>query len=333
MRNEPKEKTKKLSRKLIFAALAVMVPAATALSCASPGGNVNGPTSKAEISVTPEPSAEPETSAAVSLAASMPPGYEYEKVKEAFLEYLNFKAWCNPSEMPQTAYECTYEVYREPKKEGLKDISNKIGFRCLTADGMKWYTCTPVTGSAPLDWTKWTGEFYFSESPFALSSQMSDIQYLGKDTILVPAVTKPEFAPEEKETALEELKRQTARIYQDLKTDEKFKRLYWEDFKLKIIVSDFSMVKKLNPYIYVIINDKIVFEINLYTHQLNEFARVFFAYNHNEDPYSPYWEFEEFHGHALHSLEDIDQNRFERIKEIAVLDYVYEGEGSTEAEE
>lgn len=38
------------------------------------------------------------------------------------------------------------------------------------------------------------------------------------------------------------------------------------------------------------------------------------------------WAFGEFTGAALHFLDKIDRNQFERIREIAVLDYIYERE-------
>lgn len=274
-------------------------------------------TKGAEVSNTPEPDA------AVLPAVNMPEGFSYEKVKEAFLEYLNFKAWCNPSEMPQEAYECTFEVYRKAKAEGIKDIASTIGFRCLTANGVKWYSCTPVKGNSPFDWTKWTGEFVFGESSY----QQEVLQYLGKDTISVPAVTKPEFTGE-KETVLEELKRQAVYIYHNYLEELGRFRKNGEALKIELIVSDFSSAKGLKPYVYLIINDKDIFEEQI--HLPDEFARDFFYGNYNRDPYHPYWEYEEFLGQALYSPDWIDRDRLERIKEIAVLDYVYEGEDSVE---
>lgn len=278
-------------------------------------------TRKQGISLTPAPDLSQEPDAALLPAVNMPEGFSYEKVKEAFLEYLNFKAWCNPSEMPQEAYECTFEVYRKAKAEGIKDIGSTIGFCCLTANGVKWYTCTPVKGNSPFDWTKWTGEFVCAEGTY----QQEVLQYLGKDTISVPAVTKPEFTGE-KETVLEELKRQAVYIYHNcLEELERFQK-NGEALKIELLVSDFSSAKGLKPYVYLIINDKDIFEEQI--RLPDEFVRDFFYSNYNQDPYHPYWEYEEFLGQALSSFDRIDRDRLERIKEIAVLDYVYEGEDS-----
>lgn len=288
-------------------------------------GNQDGQvTIEAEVSLTPVPELSQEPDAAGLSALNLPAGYSYEKVKEAFLEYLNFKAWCNPSEMPQEAYECTFEVYRKAKKEGMKDIAGTIGLKCLTANGVKWYRCTSVKGGSPFDQTKWTGEVVFGEGSY----QQEGLQYLGKDTISVPVVVKPELTGE-KETVSEELKRQAVYIYHNyLEELERFRK-NGETLKIELIVSDFSSAKGLKPYVYLIINDKDVFEEQI--NFPNTFAHDFFYSNYNRDPYHPYWEYEEFLGQALTSFDRIDHNRLERIKEIAVLDYIYMGEDSEES--
>lgn len=268
---------------------------------------------------------------------SMPPGFEYEKVKDAFLEYLNFEAWCNPSEMPQSAYACTYEVYQE-NREGMKITSNWIWFRCLTVGGVKGYRCMPVKGDKKnwLDVTKWTGAFYFDN--YDKQSLSFDVQYLGTETISIPAVIKPQFADEEgKEEILEKLKSDAKDIYyRYLEKLEQFIK-NTESVKIELIISDFSPIQQIKPYVYLIINDETVFKKRIRyeavygrygekTGYRVDLEEAFFKSNYNQDDDNSHWAFGEFTGAALHFLDTIDQNQLERIKEIAVLDYIYEGE-------
>lgn len=168
----------------------------------------------------------------------LPEGYDYEKIKAGFLEYLNYEAWFHPAEMPQEEHELTYEIVRPPKKEGMKDNVKYIWIDCLEEDGCcRRYMCVPQTYQKRGIWYE---EYHFSEQKLYQREEASGIPEetgafvcLGKDTVIVPAVTKPEF------TESEEQKKEKEEIFDALK--EEMKWLYGE-----LLHSRESLVSRYN---------------------------------------------------------------------------------------
>lgn len=156
----------------------------------------------------------------------LPEGYDYEKIKAGFLEYLNYEAWFHPAEMPQEEHEITYEILCPPKKEGVKEIADCLWIDCLTEDGScRRYVCVPQAYQKRGIWYE---EYHFSEQKLYQREETSGTPdetgtfvCLGKDTVTVPAVTKPEFLEneeqkKEKEEIFDALKEEIKWLYDEL---------------------------------------------------------------------------------------------------------------------
>lgn len=157
---------------------------------------------------------------------NLPEGYDYERMKAGFFEYLNYEAWFNPGEMPQEEHGITYEILCLPQKEGLKEPTDCLWLDCLTEDGScRRYVCVPQTYQKRGIWYE---EYYFSAQELyqrteALepSEDTGAFVCLGKDTDTVPAVTKPGFIEneeqkKEKEEIFDALKEELMWIYEEL---------------------------------------------------------------------------------------------------------------------
>ena len=268
---------------------------------------------------------------------NLPDGYNYEKIKTSFLEYINYYAWYNPSEWPQDGYELTYEIYRPKKKEGMKDIVHCIWIKCRMDDGDRWYECYALTNGKLANWTE---KYHFYYTTVSRDTGENSI-YLGKDTVTIPSVKKPDFIEnEEKQHQKAEvssiLEAGVKDVYELLK-DER----YGEDLKIELVVSDFSIDKGLMPYSYLLINGNEVFEcqfdVGIYKNKV--YASYYNAFEVN---YTIDWELSNryssgsvkvFDGNQIKPLDSMDKLTMERIRESAVFQYSYsERNGLTEDE-
>lgn len=260
---------------------------------------------------------------------NLPDGYNYEKIRTSFLEYLNFESWFKPNEMSQMEYELTYEIYRPKKKEGMKDIVHRIWIKCRMEDGDRWYGCNALTNGKLANWTE---EYHFYYSPIARDND-EELVCLGKNTLTIPAVTKPEFVENE------EQQRQKAGIFNILEDGVRdvYEQLieggYSDDLKIEFVVSDFSIEKGFMPYSYLLINDKEVFacQFEVGIHEGNVYAGYFTAFGVN---YTVDWELSlqysagsvwVFDGNQIKPLDEVDKLAMERIKEAAIFQYSYSG--------
>lgn len=296
------------------------------------------------------------------LPYNMPESYDYEKIKSGFLEYLNFEAWFNPDEMPQEEYELTYEIVCLPERRGEREVIDCIWIDCLIGDGYyRRYACVPQTYQKRGIWYE---DYHFKAQKLYKRAEVSELTEetgtlvcLGKDTVKVPAVTKPEFIEneeqkKEKEEIFDALKEEVRILYGELfarlraygydeelklEFDELFANSYDEDLKLELIVSDFSTDKGFMPYSYLVINDEKVFEcrFEVGTNSKNRgYAQYFDAFQVNyrvvqslSTPDSC-GSVKVFDGNQLKSLASIDGKTamfLERIKEVAVFQYSYCG--------
>lgn len=156
----------------------------------------------------------------------LPEGYDYEKMKAGFLEYLNYEAWFHPDEMPQEEHEITYEILCPSQKEGRRAIADCLWFDCLVEDGScRRYVCVPQTCQKRGIWYE---EYHFTaQKPYQRTKapgapeEAEAFVGLGKDTVTVPAVTKPEFLEneeqeKEKEEIFDALKEEMKWLYDEL---------------------------------------------------------------------------------------------------------------------
>lgn len=156
---------------------------------------------------------------------NMPEGYDYEKIKSGFLEYLNFEAWFNPDEMPQEEHELNYEIVCSPERRGGRAVVDRIWIDCLVNDDYyRRYVCVPQTYQKRGIWYE---EYHFKAQKLYKRTEVSELTEetgtlvcLGKDTVKVPAVTKPEFIENE------EQKKEKEEIFDALK--EELRILYGE---------------------------------------------------------------------------------------------------------
>lgn len=160
------------------------------------------------------------------LPYNMPESYDYEKIKSGFLEYLNFEAWFNPDEMPQEEYELTYEIVCLPERRGEREVIDCIWIDCLIGDGYyRRYACVPQTYQKRGIWYE---DYHFKAQKLYKRAEVSELTEetgtlvcLGKDTVKVPAVTKPEFIEneeqkKEKEEIFDALKEEVRILYGEL---------------------------------------------------------------------------------------------------------------------
>lgn len=261
---------------------------------------------------------------------NLPDGYHYEKIKRGFLEYLNFESWFKPNEMPQIEHELTYELYRPEKKEGMKDIVHHIWIKCRTEDGDRWYKCNALTNGKLAGWTE---EYHFYYSPTAQDND-GELVYLGKDTLTIPTVTKPEFVENEEQ---QHRKTEIFNILENGIREDVYEQLieggYREDLKIEFVVSDFSIEKGFMPYSYLLINDKEVFacqfEVGIYEGNVYAGYLTAFGVNYTID-WELSWQYSSgsvwvFDGNQIKPLDAADKSAMERIKEAAVFQYSYSG--------
>ncbi len=256
-------------------------------------------------------------------ASYLPDRYGYKEVKEVFLKYLNHQAYLNPNEYPQEKHTCTVDVYctadSKMKRVYLKTVNNGKNV---------WYLCTPtmyLDEEAPLIVS------VMDETSVDALLQKDALAYLGADSIKVPAVTKPEY--HSVDTEISEYKESINYISELLyKNGYTKKNGIIDGIKVELWISEYDMEKKLLPYAYVIINDSFVYEISFSKHE--GLYGSFYTDNYSKDytlkktigenAYIP----EEFDGRSIKLLSSMDTKRLERVKECAVLHYVYEEEFS-----
>lgn len=260
----------------------------------------------------------------------LPDGYNYEKIRTSFLEYINYYAWYNPSEWPQEGCEFTCEIYRPQKKENMKDIVHCIWMKCSMEDSVRWYECYALTNGKLANWIE---EYNFYYTTIARDTGENSI-YLGKDTISLPAVTKPEYVEDEEQN------RNKGEIFEDLKNDVRvvYEKLreggYDKDLSIELYVSDFSGRSDVRPYSCLLINDEEGFICQFKTGRKGNkgYAEYDEAFKVN---YSVDVELSQqyssgsvivFDGNQIKTLDEIDKLSMERIKESAVFQYRYSGE-------
>lgn len=278
------------------------------------------PTGKVEqeLAVTPEPTPSPLPSPEPTNApeAGVWEKYTWDEVRTAFLEYLNFQAWCNPSEYPQEAYEITCDLYQKKVKEGIKDTWTYLVIAIVQNSAkqeLKYYTVGADTKS---------GEkiIRFLEDEYEAGFEFDWCTKIGTEKIEVPAVTKPEHFPgdtlSERELLLKVLMFDTEHYIAGLLAENG----YSEDLKIELIVSDFCIRRRMYPYVYLIINEEEIFGSRVY---VPSYAEPYFLYffedaNMTEGHIS-------YTGENIKKLQEIDdaeKKRMENIMEIKVLDRI-----------
>lgn len=274
------------------------------------------------------PSSSEKIDATYEMSVAFPDGYNYEKLRTDFFDFLIFESWFRPSDMPQEEYELTYEIYRPQRKEGMKDVVNEIWIRCLMGEDDSWYSCYALTNGK---WADWTGGYHFEIS--APLENNDALVCLGKDTIIIPTVAKPNLIEDkehqnQKEQIYDLLKDSVKNIYEQLLEEG-----YSDDLEIELVVSDFSIEKGFMPYSYLLINDEEVFEcqFEVGVNKNDVYANYYnaFGVNYTID-WELSWEYATgnvwvFDGNQIKPLDEADKLAMERIKESAVFQYSYSG--------
>lgn len=274
------------------------------------------------IENSPNPGTASGTEDGATLAECLPERYSYEEVKRVFLAFINHQAYLYPSEYPQEAYTCTYEVYVTTESK-----MKRVYLKTVLKGEDVWFLCNPdvyLEEASPITVRRMSSE--------TMRYMLTDkaVTYLGSDTIQIPAVTKPEYH-KGSDTDMTQYKTSIELIYDILSENGFRQKSGYEDYlKLEVWISEFDMEKKLYPHAYVIINGSMVYE-TVFDDYKGLYQRFTEDNYTKQDPVEDqYGELlytrEVFDGRSIKPVSSLDEAQFDRVKECASLHYVYQKE-------